>query len=376
LSKKHTRSWPAACAVMLVVLTNVGFLTSCSNDNPDNPSFVITATADSHGNISPSGQVSVSQGADQTFAMSPDSGYQVADVQVDAASIGAVSSHTFSKVAANHSIHATFSVAQPTMLAVDSGLYYHGVMGNNTLTPRLVIRAEDSFGNRFASRWIRLADREGDGLLSADSLETDAEGAIFPTYTFNGDFGYAVIRAMIRSVDTVDLILRASTLSWGADAQGQYVKLGDTYAVVKGLNGEPASIDVDSAAWYTYANYQTTKGVVLRIVDANQNSQADDAESVDMVIVTIGYAGTFANGIGIGATMDTGRVDTALGVPDSSYLQASPARWKYVYKNRGLTLFANLDTPKHVVEIRLKDPGINQPPPRKANPTGLLRQFR
>ncbi len=49
-------------------------------------------------------------GADQSFTITPDSGYQVADVLVDGASVGAVTSYTFNNVMANHTIAASFAM--------------------------------------------------------------------------------------------------------------------------------------------------------------------------------------------------------------------------------------------------------------------------
>jgi len=72
------------------------------------PTYTITATAGSGGSISPAGSVSVSEGDDQTFTISPDSGYDIDDVLVDNISVGAVNSYTFSNVAENHSIEAFF----------------------------------------------------------------------------------------------------------------------------------------------------------------------------------------------------------------------------------------------------------------------------
>jgi len=70
--------------------------------------FTITASAGSNGTINPSGTVSVNAGAAQNFTITPNQGYQVADVTVDGASVGAVSSYIFSSVTSNHTIHATF----------------------------------------------------------------------------------------------------------------------------------------------------------------------------------------------------------------------------------------------------------------------------
>ena len=72
-------------------------------------SYIISASAQTGGTISPSGATSVNAGGGQTYTINASSGYQVSGVTVDGNSIGAVSSYTFSKVAANHSINATFT---------------------------------------------------------------------------------------------------------------------------------------------------------------------------------------------------------------------------------------------------------------------------
>ncbi len=68
----------------------------------------ITATAGSHGSISPSGEVAVDYGEDQAFTITPDSGWSISNVLVDDVSVGAVASYTFEDVAADHTIHAKF----------------------------------------------------------------------------------------------------------------------------------------------------------------------------------------------------------------------------------------------------------------------------
>ena len=73
------------------------------------PSFTITATAGANGSISPSGAVSVTTGANQSFAMLPAPGFHVADVLVDGASVGAVAGFTFTNVTANHTIAVSFA---------------------------------------------------------------------------------------------------------------------------------------------------------------------------------------------------------------------------------------------------------------------------
>ena len=72
------------------------------------PNYTIKATAGAGGSISPSGNVSVREGGDQTFTITPGKGYAVANVKIDGKSIGAVKSYTFENVSSPHTIEAIF----------------------------------------------------------------------------------------------------------------------------------------------------------------------------------------------------------------------------------------------------------------------------
>ncbi|MCX5748920.1 MAG: hypothetical protein NTZ10_01555 [Candidatus Saganbacteria bacterium] len=72
-------------------------------------SYLITSEAGSHGTITPSGETSVNYGSDQQYLITPEAGYSISDVLVDAVSQGKISSYTFTNVTANHSIEASFS---------------------------------------------------------------------------------------------------------------------------------------------------------------------------------------------------------------------------------------------------------------------------
>ena len=85
--------------------------------------YSLTATAGAGGTITAQGAtanlatngtstistVSVAQGASQTFTIAPITGYSIAAVSVDGASVGAVATYTFSNVTANHTLSATFT---------------------------------------------------------------------------------------------------------------------------------------------------------------------------------------------------------------------------------------------------------------------------
>jgi len=74
------------------------------------PTYTITASAGANGSLSPSGALVVNAGSNQTFSVTPNTGYQVADVLVDGVSQGALASCTFNNVQAAHTVSATFSL--------------------------------------------------------------------------------------------------------------------------------------------------------------------------------------------------------------------------------------------------------------------------
>mgnify|MGYP000158185966 CR=1 FL=1 len=91
--------------------------------------YTIKATAGAGGSISPSGNVSVREGRDRTFTITPDKGYAISNVKIDGKSIGAVKSYTFENVRRTHTIEVIFTKANgnpQTGVFVDvaTGSYY------------------------------------------------------------------------------------------------------------------------------------------------------------------------------------------------------------------------------------------------------------
>ena len=80
--------------------------------------FAITATAGEGGTITAEslteGKVDVTEGESATFTITPNSGYEIADVKVDGNSVGKKTSYTFSDVDKAHKIEATFAFANYT----------------------------------------------------------------------------------------------------------------------------------------------------------------------------------------------------------------------------------------------------------------------
>jgi len=110
---------------------------------PQRIAWVVTPTTGTHGFITPSTRQRVVPGTIRVFTMTPETGYHVADVLVDGASVGAVTSHTLGNVKANHTISATFAINSYTISAsagangtvTPSGLVDHGTTKTFTITP-------------------------------------------------------------------------------------------------------------------------------------------------------------------------------------------------------------------------------------------------
>ena len=82
--------------------------------------YTITSSKGTGGTISPLGATSVEAGADQSYTITPTAGYHVADVLVDGASAGAVTSYEFTAVDRDHTIAASF-VKNPGIVVTAPG---------------------------------------------------------------------------------------------------------------------------------------------------------------------------------------------------------------------------------------------------------------
>ena len=122
----------------------------------------------SNGSISPPGPVTVNSGASQTFTISPNTGYQVADVLVDGADQGAITSYTFSNVTATHTISATFAIDTYTITATAGS--------NGSISPT---NATVNYGG---SQTFTISPNTG---YYADVMVDGADQGAITSYTFN-----------------------------------------------------------------------------------------------------------------------------------------------------------------------------------------------
>jgi hypothetical protein len=133
------------------------------------PIYTITATAGANGTISPSGSVSVTGGTNRYFGITGNTGYQVANVVVDGVSKGALTSYTFTNVAAPHTISASYA---PTITGtVGTG----GMMTPNGTT--LVTSGSQSYTYTITP---------GSGYHVKDVLVNGVSAGAVASYSFSG----------------------------------------------------------------------------------------------------------------------------------------------------------------------------------------------
>ena len=96
----------------LIAIILISLVAGCGGGGGGSKSAVsshtITSTAGGNGSITPSGNVGVTDGDDQSFTITPDSNYHVLDVMVDGKSMGPMAQYTFTNVTQNHQIEVKF----------------------------------------------------------------------------------------------------------------------------------------------------------------------------------------------------------------------------------------------------------------------------
>jgi parallel beta-helix repeat protein len=97
----------------------------CTMLPPTPKTYTITSSATEGGSISPLGETTVTEGASQSFTITPNEGYEISDVLVDGESTGVLTAYTFTNIKANHTILAVFTQeTQPSSPATPTVTQY------------------------------------------------------------------------------------------------------------------------------------------------------------------------------------------------------------------------------------------------------------
>ena len=250
---------------------NVTAYDSNNNQSTDCPELVIdslSASAGSGGSISPSGSFFQTQGASQTFTITPASGYQVANVLVDGVSAGAVTSYTLSNISASHTISATFASAQTTAYAITASAGPGG-----SISPSGFVSV-----NSGASQTFTIAANTG-YQISTVTVDGSSLGAV-SSYTFSDVTAAHTISATFASAQTTTYTITASAGSGGSISPSGSVSVnsgaGQTFTMTPASGYQVANVLVDGVpvggvTGYTFSNISANHSFEAVFVSSRNN---------------------------------------------------------------------------------------------------------
>ena len=236
--------------------------------------YTITASAGVGGSISPSGSVTVNHGANQTFSIIPNTGYQISNVTVDGVSQGAINSYTFSNLTAVHTISASFSVRTYT-LATSAGT-------GGSISPNGSITVSHGANQTFTilpSMGYRIATVRVDGV---------SQGAI-STYTFSNVTANHTISATFTA--------NTYTISASAEVGGSISPSGNvtvshgnnqTFSITPSNGYSIASVMVDGVSQGAVSSFTFSN------VTANHTISASFAQITYTIFASAGMGGTIS----------------------------------------------------------------------------------
>jgi endoglucanase len=221
--------------------------------------YKITASAGAGGIINPSGNVSVTEGSNQTFVITPLSGYNISDVAVDGVSKGALNSYTFTNVASAHTLAATFIAVPTYQISASAGT-------GGTITPSgsvTVTQGSNQTYSIIASSGYKIKNVLVDGV---------SQGAV-SSFTFSNIVAAHTIEASFE-VQLCDLNIifgTPLTTSLGnVNSSYKYVHVLGTHAAITNITAFTINWDLPNKGLYQFS-INTNNGIPNWYVDLRTN---------------------------------------------------------------------------------------------------------
>ncbi len=144
--------------------------------------YQISTTSGSNGSITTS--QTVSSGSSLTVNITPNSGYQIADVQIDGVSVGPINYYTFSNIDSSHTVYATFEGLVTTSKRVyrfwsDQNQAHFYTTHDDELT--LIVNSYDPYVWRYESVAYRAFGTQTQGTVPLYRFWSDQNQAHFYT---------------------------------------------------------------------------------------------------------------------------------------------------------------------------------------------------
>ena len=239
-----------------------------------NNAATITAGAGPNGSISPADAVLVLVGASQSFTITPAAGYQVADVLMDGASVGAVASYTFDSVTADHTITASFTPIVYTITATAGA--------NGSLDPAGISSVNSGGGRDFTitpAAGFKITDVLVDG-VSFGAVTTYSFTNVTANHTITASFTH-IIHEITATAGSNGAIAPAGVSSVNSGS-------GQDYTITPAAGFKVANVLVDGVSVGAVTTYSFTS------VTANHAIMASFTPIVYSITATAGDNGTIA----------------------------------------------------------------------------------
>ena len=248
-------------------------------------SHTITATSGANGSITPSGTVTVNDGANQAFGISPAGGYHVADVLVDGSSVGAVTSYTFTNVTANHTIAASFEVdaAVTHTITATSG-------ANGSITPSGTVTVNDGANQAFGIS-------PAGGYHVADVLVDGSSVGAVTSYTFTNVTANHTIAASFEVDTAVTHTITATSGANGSITPSGTVTVNDganqAFSISPAGGYHVADVLVDGSSVGAVTSYTFTNVTANHTIAASFDSDASVSVIIDNGDPQTSHTGTW-----------------------------------------------------------------------------------
>ena len=262
-----------------------GFSSQASYTTPAAPpsanSYTLSASAGSGGSISPSGSTVVSQGASQTYAITPNTNYYIVSVSVDGAVVASnvmTYSYTFSDVTANHTISATFAYCTK-LITVSAG-------SGGTISPSSV------YVNVGSSQSFTITPNTNYNIASVS-----VDGAVVASNVMTYSYTFSDVTANHTISATFAYRTKLITVSAGSGGtifpSSVYVNVGSSqsFTITPNANYYIVSVSVDGAV---VASNVKTYSYTFSNVTANHTVSATFAYCTELITVSAGSGGTIS----------------------------------------------------------------------------------
>jgi len=219
------------------------------------PTYTINATTGGGGTISPSGSVTVVEGNDQVFTVTPNAGYIIKKIQVDGSDKVAASTYTFYNVTANHSINAVFEQVPTYTITASAG-------SNGSISPSGAVVVTEGNDQAFTIT----ADL---GYAVEDLLVDGSSVGAVTTYTFSNVTASHTIEASFVEGGIYTIISDAQTGGSISPAGNTILNEGESqaYTITPDFGNSVLDVEVDglsvgAVTTYTFSNVTSGHSIV------------------------------------------------------------------------------------------------------------------